>query len=200
MILEWRAASGPIGPMAEHNEPAEWQYQTAMCSQTFEELPDQLEQLIIRREAEVHNTRGKSTNQKHQAEGKPAKELMLEFRHLATNLRNWPERMLVHYFKESLDEEMLKICLCCELPDDKIHEWYRIAIAMDNALKQHRRNSTERQPGRQLMWCSAPRQAEGRQTAATPTSISASVVASKGTMPQSTWHQPSTSSESTCSS
>ncbi|KAG8147159.1 hypothetical protein E2320_022871, partial [Naja naja] len=50
MILEWRAATGPIGPMGDHNEPAEWQYQTAMCSQTFKDLPDELEQLIIGRE------------------------------------------------------------------------------------------------------------------------------------------------------
>ncbi|KAG8139498.1 hypothetical protein E2320_002272 [Naja naja] len=43
MIL-WRAATGP---MADHNEPAEWQYQMAMCNQTFEDLPDQMEQLVI---------------------------------------------------------------------------------------------------------------------------------------------------------
>ncbi|KAG8147113.1 hypothetical protein E2320_022560, partial [Naja naja] len=47
MILEWRAATGPIGPMGDHNEPTEWQYQTEVCSQTFEDLPDQLEQLNI---------------------------------------------------------------------------------------------------------------------------------------------------------
>ncbi|KAG8129727.1 hypothetical protein E2320_016452, partial [Naja naja] len=34
--------------MGDHNEPAEWQYQMAVCSQTFEDLPDQLEQLVIR--------------------------------------------------------------------------------------------------------------------------------------------------------
>ncbi|KAG8139433.1 hypothetical protein E2320_002203 [Naja naja] len=33
--------------MADPNEMAEWQYEMAMCSQTFEDLPDQLEQLII---------------------------------------------------------------------------------------------------------------------------------------------------------
>ncbi|ETE65851.1 hypothetical protein L345_08375, partial [Ophiophagus hannah] len=163
--------------MADHNEPAEWQYQTAMCSQTFEELPDQLEQLIIGREGrgdkleeeeeeekasewftqlpELDNVNdflrelwahfedssraqeAKAQIKSIRQKGKPAKELMLEFRCLATNLRHWLERMLVHYFKESLDEELLKICLCCELPDDRIHEWYQIAIAMDNALKQH---------------------------------------------------------------
>ncbi|KAG8139416.1 hypothetical protein E2320_002179, partial [Naja naja] len=30
-ILEWRAATGPIGSMGDHKEPAEWQYQTAIC-------------------------------------------------------------------------------------------------------------------------------------------------------------------------
>ncbi|KAG8133137.1 hypothetical protein E2320_010951, partial [Naja naja] len=46
-ILEWRAATRPLGPMGDHNEPAEWQYQMAVCSQTFEDRPDQLEQLNI---------------------------------------------------------------------------------------------------------------------------------------------------------
>ncbi|KAG8130867.1 hypothetical protein E2320_017416, partial [Naja naja] len=36
---------GPIGSRGNHNEPAEWQHQTAVCSQTFEGLPNQLEQL-----------------------------------------------------------------------------------------------------------------------------------------------------------
>ncbi|ETE63213.1 Retrotransposon-derived protein PEG10, partial [Ophiophagus hannah] len=49
-ILEWRAAMGPIEPRGDHNEPAEWQYQTAVCSQTFEDLSDQLGQLVIGRE------------------------------------------------------------------------------------------------------------------------------------------------------
>ncbi|ETE64030.1 Brorin, partial [Ophiophagus hannah] len=39
-----------VGPI-DLNKLVEWQYQTAMCSQTFEELPDQLEQLFIGGEA-----------------------------------------------------------------------------------------------------------------------------------------------------
>ncbi|KAG8148210.1 hypothetical protein E2320_022396 [Naja naja] len=46
-ILEWRAATGPTGLRGDHNEPAEWQYQTVVCSETFEDLLDQLEQLVI---------------------------------------------------------------------------------------------------------------------------------------------------------
>ncbi|KAG8139517.1 hypothetical protein E2320_002287 [Naja naja] len=57
MDLEWRAATGPIGPMGDHNEPAEWQYQTVMCSQIFKDLPDQLEQLIIRHESRSQQRR-----------------------------------------------------------------------------------------------------------------------------------------------
>ncbi|KAG8124201.1 hypothetical protein E2320_019545 [Naja naja] len=49
MLLEWRAAMGSIGLRGDHNI-AEWQYQMAVCSQTFEDLPDQLEQLVIGRE------------------------------------------------------------------------------------------------------------------------------------------------------
>ncbi|KAG8139486.1 hypothetical protein E2320_002250 [Naja naja] len=100
--------------------------------------------------------------------GRPAKELVLEFRHLVTSLRHWSERILVHYFQESLDEELLKIC--CGLPEDRIYEWYRMAIAMDNVLRLHRRSNTERQPRTQLIWHSAPQQGKGHQTAAVPTS------------------------------
>ncbi|KAG8139356.1 hypothetical protein E2320_002126 [Naja naja] len=49
-LAKWRAATGSIGPRGDHSEPAEWQYQMAMCSQTFEDLHDQLEQLFIGRE------------------------------------------------------------------------------------------------------------------------------------------------------
>ncbi|ETE57754.1 hypothetical protein L345_16529, partial [Ophiophagus hannah] len=65
-------------------------------------------------EAEIKSIRQK---------GRPVKELVLEFRRLATNLRP-------HYFQESLDEELLKICFCHGLPEDRIYEWYQMAIAM----------------------------------------------------------------------
>ncbi|ETE56921.1 hypothetical protein L345_17367, partial [Ophiophagus hannah] len=45
-------------------------------------------------EAEIKSIRQK---------GSPAKELVLEFRCLATSLRHWFQRILVHYFQESLD-------------------------------------------------------------------------------------------------
>ncbi|ETE56632.1 hypothetical protein L345_17657, partial [Ophiophagus hannah] len=64
-------------------------------------------------EAEIKSIRQK---------GRPAKDLVLEFRCLATNLRHWSQRLLVHYFQESLDEELLKICLCHGLPEDRIYE------------------------------------------------------------------------------
>ncbi|ETE64778.1 hypothetical protein L345_09452, partial [Ophiophagus hannah] len=73
-------------------------------------------------EAEIKSIRQKS---------RPAKELVLEFRHLATSLRHWSQRILVHYFQEILDEELLKICLCHGLPEDRIYEWYWMAIAMN---------------------------------------------------------------------
>ncbi|ETE67941.1 hypothetical protein L345_06266, partial [Ophiophagus hannah] len=64
-------------------------------------------------EAEIKSIRQK---------GRPTKELVLEFRCLATNLRHWSQRILVHYFQENLDEELLKICLCRGLPEDRIYE------------------------------------------------------------------------------
>ncbi|ETE62037.1 hypothetical protein L345_12209, partial [Ophiophagus hannah] len=39
--------------------------------------------------------------------GWPAKEIVKEFLRLAGRLSNWPEQILVHYFKECLDEEDL---------------------------------------------------------------------------------------------
>ncbi|ETE58638.1 hypothetical protein L345_15640, partial [Ophiophagus hannah] len=73
--------------------------------------------------------------------------------------------------KKSLDEELLKICLCHGLPEDRIYEWYRMAIKMDNALRQHRKSNAEKQPKRQFTRHSFPCQGEGRQTAAPPTSL-----------------------------
>ncbi|KAG8137778.1 hypothetical protein E2320_003729 [Naja naja] len=49
--------------------------------------------------------------------GWPAKEIVKEFRCLAGRLSNWPKRILVHYFKECLDEELLKICICRAMRD-----------------------------------------------------------------------------------
>ncbi|KAG8129365.1 hypothetical protein E2320_016076 [Naja naja] len=113
-------------------------------------------------EAEIKSIRQKD---------RPAKELVLEFRRLATNLRHWSQRTLVHYFQESLDEELLKICLCHGFPEDRIYEWYRMAITMDNALRQHRNSNAEKQPNRQFTRRSFSRQGEGHQTAAPPTSM-----------------------------
>lgn len=80
---------------------------------------------------------------------RPAKEIVQEFHHLAGRLRNWPERILVHYFKECLDEELLKICLC-RAPGEFIHEWYQVAVAMNNEIRQHCRAALEKLPRRQL--------------------------------------------------
>ncbi|KAG8148264.1 hypothetical protein E2320_022311, partial [Naja naja] len=54
--------------------------------------------------------------------GRSTNDLVLEFRHLTTNLRHWSQRLLVRYFQESLGEELLKICLCHSLPEDRIYD------------------------------------------------------------------------------
>lgn len=38
--------------------------------------------------------------------GRPAKEYVGEFQRLTGKLRHWPERLLVHYFKGGLDQEI----------------------------------------------------------------------------------------------
>lgn len=43
--------------------------------------------------------------------GKLAKEYVLEFRRVASKLRHWPERLLVYFFKENLDWELLHACV-----------------------------------------------------------------------------------------
>ncbi|ETE58728.1 Retrotransposon-like protein 1, partial [Ophiophagus hannah] len=50
-------------------------------------------------EAEIKSIRQK---------GRPAKELVLEFRCLATNLRHWSQRILVHYFQERIPEILIQ--------------------------------------------------------------------------------------------
>lgn len=42
--------------------------------------------------------------------GRPAKELKWEFRRLAGKLRDWPERLMVHTFKEALDLDLRQAC------------------------------------------------------------------------------------------
>lgn len=44
--------------------------------------------------------------------GHLAKEYVQEFRRIAGKLWHWPERLLVYFFKEGLDKELLYICVC----------------------------------------------------------------------------------------
>lgn len=82
--------------------------------------------------------------------GWPVKEVVQEFCRQAARLRNCPECILVHYFKECIYEELLKMCLCWGVSDDRVFKWYKVATVMDNELRQHRRTMLEKQPQRQL--------------------------------------------------
>ncbi|KAG8139509.1 hypothetical protein E2320_002275, partial [Naja naja] len=61
-------------------------------------------------------------------------------------LQDWPECLVVHYFKEGQDKELLKICLCHGV-SDRIHSWHWMAIMMNLKPKEE---MLEKKPRRQL--------------------------------------------------
>lgn len=48
--------------------------------------------------------------------GQPTKEYIQEFRRVAGKLRQWPEKLLLHFFKEGLDCELLHVCIYRGVP------------------------------------------------------------------------------------
>lgn len=51
----------------------------------------------------------------------------------------WLERLLVYFFKECLDHELLNACIYWVVPD-QIHKWYQMAVMMDLKLKRCKRH------------------------------------------------------------
>lgn len=63
-----------------------------------------------------------------------------------SKLWQWPERLLVYFFKESLDHELLHACIYRGVPD-QIHEWHWMTVAMDLELKRYKKcGATEQKP------------------------------------------------------
>lgn len=74
----------------------------------------------------------------HKKRGRPAKEYVREFRRVAGKLQQWPECLLIYYFKEGLDRELFHACIYRGVPD-WIHDWQQMVVALDIELKQYKR-------------------------------------------------------------
>lgn len=49
--------------------------------------------------------------------GRPVKEYVREFRRVAGLIERWPERSLVHHFKNGLDNNLFQACIYQGIPD-----------------------------------------------------------------------------------
>lgn len=78
----------------------------------FDNMDDFLRELQAQFEDSSQTQEAEARIKMMKQRGWPTKEIVQEFHHLAGKFRNWPERILMHYFKKCLDEELLKICLC----------------------------------------------------------------------------------------
>ncbi|XP_058021226.1 uncharacterized protein LOC131189232 [Ahaetulla prasina] len=61
---------------------------------------------------------------------KPLKQFVWDFRRVAGNLRHWPEAILLHYFKEAIDQNIRKACSTRGIPE-QLNTWYNVSIALD---------------------------------------------------------------------
>ncbi|XP_058032369.1 uncharacterized protein LOC131194853 [Ahaetulla prasina] len=51
---------------------------------------------------------------------KPLKQFVWDFRRVAGNLRHWPDRVLLHFFKEAIDQNIRKACSTRGIPEQLI--------------------------------------------------------------------------------
>lgn len=56
--------------------------------------------------------------------GRPIKEYIRDFRHLAGKVHRWPERLLVHQFKGGLERTLQQACMCWGLLH-RLQAWYQ---------------------------------------------------------------------------
>lgn len=124
-----------------------------------------LQELRARFKDESQTQQAEAEIQEIKQKSHPAKEYIREFRRLDGKLQHWPERLLVYFFKEVVDPELFPTCVCRGVPE-RIHNWYRMAVAMDLELNRHKkRGSAKKKPKSQTKkgqlghWAS-PRQAE----------------------------------------
>lgn len=64
-------------------------------------------------------------------------------------MRYWPEHLLLHYFKEDLDQELCNTCVFHGV-NNHIHDWYQMAVAMDLEIHSYCKETSEKKPRRQF--------------------------------------------------
>lgn len=79
-----------------------------MGAPELENVNDLLRELQARFEDSFQSQEVKAEIKLIRQKRHPAKEVVQEFHCQTGKLRNWPERNLVHYFKEYINEELLK--------------------------------------------------------------------------------------------
>ncbi|XP_034275328.1 uncharacterized protein LOC117666666 [Pantherophis guttatus] len=94
--------------------------------------------------------------------GRPAKEFVWEFQRLAGKLRDWPEQLMVHTFKEALDPDLRQACSIRGTPT-QIQAWYENAVALDLDFQPPRKPTAEKMAKQPL-----GRRVEPKKTAEPP--------------------------------
>ncbi|KAK9410510.1 Retrotransposon-derived protein PEG10 [Crotalus adamanteus] len=79
--------------------------------------------------------------------GRPAKEYIREFQKLAGRLRSWPDRLLVHHFRNGLDNEIRRACIVRGI-GGRLSDWFKAAMELDIGLREHTSGRENRLPPR----------------------------------------------------
>ncbi|KAK9407763.1 hypothetical protein NXF25_006537 [Crotalus adamanteus] len=69
--------------------------------------------------------------------GRPIREFIREFQRMAGHLRTWPERLLVHHFRNGLDKELRQACIMRGVPC-RLHDWYKVVTELHTGLQELR--------------------------------------------------------------
>ncbi|XP_058029007.1 uncharacterized protein LOC131193133 [Ahaetulla prasina] len=78
---------------------------------------------------------------------KPLKQFVWDFRRVAGNLRHWPEAIVLHYFKDAIDQNIRKACSTRGIPE-QTNAWYNVSIALDREFNPLQTQSPTTAPQR----------------------------------------------------
>ncbi|KAK9398714.1 Retrotransposon-derived protein PEG10 [Crotalus adamanteus] len=79
--------------------------------------------------------------------GRPAKEYIREFQKLAGRLRSWPDRLMVHHFRNGLDNEIRRACIVRGI-GGRLSDWFKAAMELDIGLREHTGGRENKPPSR----------------------------------------------------
>ncbi|KAK9395789.1 Retrotransposon-derived protein PEG10 [Crotalus adamanteus] len=97
--------------------------------------------------------------------GRPAKDYIREFQKLAGRLRSWPDRLLVHHFRNGLDNEIRRACIVRGI-GGRLTDWFKAAMELDIGLREHSSGRENRPPPRR-----SQDQPTGRTAQAAPETV-----------------------------